>query len=56
MRVLIVAPHHDDEVFGPGATIPKYARQGHEVHVLVMATGDDLFRPGSDQTHQGRVV
>jgi LmbE family N-acetylglucosaminyl deacetylase len=43
MRVLIVAPHHDDEVFGPGATIPKYAKHGHEVHVLVMATGDDLF-------------
>lgn len=33
MRVLIFAPHNDDEVLGVGGTIAKYARQGHDVFV-----------------------
>ena len=33
MRVLVFAPHNDDEVLGVGGTIAKYARQGHEVYV-----------------------
>lgn len=33
MRILIFAPHNDDEVLGAGGTIAKYARQGHEVFV-----------------------
>lgn len=33
MRVLVFAPHNDDEVLGVGGTIAKYARQGHEVFV-----------------------
>jgi len=33
MRVLVFAPHNDDEVLGVGGTIAKYAQQGHEVYV-----------------------
>ncbi len=33
MRILIFAPHNDDEVLGAGGTIAKLARQGHEVYV-----------------------
>lgn len=33
MRVLVFAPHNDDEVLGVGGTIAKYAKQGHEVFV-----------------------
>ena len=33
MRVLVFAPHNDDEVLGVGGTIAKYAREGHEVFV-----------------------
>ena len=33
MRVLVFAPHNDDEVLGVGGTIAKYARQGHEVYI-----------------------
>ena len=33
MRVLVFAPHNDDEVLGVGGTIAKYARDGHEVFV-----------------------
>ncbi len=33
MRILVFAPHNDDEVLGVGGTIAKYAKQGHEVFV-----------------------
>lgn len=45
MRILVVAPHPDDEVFGCGGTIAKYSKAGHEVHVLIVTKGDDLFDP-----------
>lgn len=35
-RVLVVAPHADDETLGVGATIARYASSGHEVTVAVM--------------------
>ena len=33
MRILVFAPHNDDEVLGVGGTIAKYAKQGHEVFI-----------------------
>ena len=33
MRILVFAPHNDDEVLGVGGTIAKYAKQGHEVYI-----------------------
>lgn len=39
MKVLVVAPHADDEVLGVGGTIAKYIDEGHEVYVCVMTTG-----------------
>jgi len=42
-RILVVAPHPDDEVYGCGGTIAKYSRRGHQVHVLIVTKGDDLF-------------
>ena len=33
MRVLVFAPHNDDEVLGVGGTIAKFAQAGHEVIV-----------------------
>ena len=33
MRVLVFAPHNDDEVLGVGGTIAKYVKQGQEVFV-----------------------
>lgn len=36
-RVLIVAPHPDDETLGAGGTAAKYAADGHEVTVLVVS-------------------
>lgn len=36
-RVLIIAPHPDDETLGAGGTAAKYVSQGHEVAVLVVS-------------------
>lgn len=33
MRVLVFAPHNDDEVLGVGGTIAKLSIQGHEIFV-----------------------
>ena len=36
-RILVVAPHPDDETLGAGGTIAKFSQQGHEVSVLVVS-------------------
>lgn len=39
MRILVIAAHPDDEVYGMGGTIAKLSSQGHEVHVLIVTDG-----------------
>ena len=41
MRILVVAPHADDEVLGVGATMARYAAEGHDVIVAVMTGHGD---------------
>jgi len=36
-KILIVAPHPDDEILGVGGTMAKLTSQGHEVNVLVVS-------------------
>jgi LmbE family N-acetylglucosaminyl deacetylase len=36
-RILVVAPHPDDETLGVGGTIAKFAAQGDEVFVLMVS-------------------
>ena len=36
-KILIVAPHPDDEILGVGGTMAKLTSQGHEVIVLVVS-------------------
>lgn len=44
MKVLIIAPHPDDEILGVGGTIAKRANDGHDVYVCVMTKGcEPLF-------------
>lgn len=38
-RLLGVFAHPDDETFGPGATLARYADEGVEVHVLTVTDG-----------------
>lgn len=36
-RILVVAPHPDDETLGAGGSIAKFVEQGHEVSILVVS-------------------
>lgn len=38
-RLLAVFAHPDDESFGPGATLARYAAEGVDVHVVTMTDG-----------------
>ena len=42
MKILVIAPHNDDEVLGVGGTIAKYASEGHEVIVCEVTSGDPV--------------
>jgi LmbE family N-acetylglucosaminyl deacetylase len=46
MRILAIGAHPDDIEIGCGGTLIKYARQGHEVFLLVMTDGSG----GGDST------
>ena len=39
MKVLVIAAHPDDEVYGMGGTIAKLSAEGHDVSVLIMTDG-----------------
>ena len=39
-RLLAVFAHPDDEAFGPGGTLAKYAGQGVEIHILCATRGE----------------
>jgi len=39
-RVLLVAPHADDDVLGCGGTVSLHAAQGDPVHVLIVFSGE----------------
>ena len=39
LKILIIAAHPDDETLGCGGSIAKWSKNGHEVHVLIMAEG-----------------
>lgn len=42
MKVLVFAPHNDDEVLGVGGTIAKYASEGHEIFVCEVTSGKNI--------------
>ena len=39
MKYLVIAAHPDDEILGCGGSMAKWCKDGHVVHVLIMAEG-----------------
>ena len=44
-RVLVIAPHADDEIIGLGGTLVKHINQGDEVYICVMTRGVEPLFP-----------
>ena len=36
MKILVVAPHPDDEVLGAGGTLLRYKSEGHSIAWLIV--------------------
>lgn len=43
-RILVVAPHPDDEALGAGGTMAKAHELGHEVSVVLLTSGDGFVQ------------
>lgn len=52
MKILVVAAHPDDEVYGMGGTIAKLADEGNEVHVLIVTDGSTTQYAGRPDLEQ----
>ena len=42
-KIVIIAPHPDDETLGCGGTIMKKISEGYEVHIVVLTDGRNAF-------------
>ena len=52
--LLVIFAHPDDESFGPGSTLAKYARQGVQVHYLCATRGEaGTVEPGFLRPYTG---
>lgn len=49
MKYLIIAAHPDDEVLGCGGSMAKWAKDGHDVDVLIMAEGSTSRNKNRDR-------
>jgi len=38
-KILVIAPHADDEVLGVGGTMARFAAEGAEVYVVIATQG-----------------
>lgn len=54
MRVVVIAPHNDDEVLGVGGTMAKMAKKGHEVIVCEVTAGDLKDKMVQQQKQEAR--
>jgi len=43
-KIIVIAPHPDDEILGVGGSIARFVNEGNEVHVVIVTKGtEDLF-------------
>ena len=56
MNVLVVAPHADDEVLGPGGTIAKHIESGDSVSVVIVADRKKICLEQRIQAEEARKI
>ena len=56
MRILVFAPHNDDEVLGAGGTVAKYAKQGHEIYIGEVTSWLENMDSANQLQHQARAA
>lgn len=44
MKIIIFAPHPDDECYGAGGSILKWLEEGHDVHIIWLTDGRAGYR------------
>lgn len=42
-KILVFCAHSDDQIFGPGATLIKYAKKGHEISTYIFSYGESAL-------------
>ena len=38
--ILVIVAHSDDQIFGPGGTLAKYAAEGKDIHTIIFSYGE----------------
>lgn len=46
MKILVIAPHADDEVLGVGGTIGRFVSEGHQVDTCIVTSGHSSMYTG----------
>jgi len=41
--ILVFCAHSDDQIFGPGATLAKYSKQGKKIHTIIFSYGEQAL-------------
>ncbi|MHB8758007.1 MAG: PIG-L deacetylase family protein [Bacillota bacterium] len=55
-RIMVLAPHSDDEALGPGGFIAEAVRRGDDVRVVLATNGDGFRYAVEDEYHRLRLT
>lgn len=48
MKIVILEPHPDDLLFGPGPIVLDWVNEGHEIHIITVTDGRACYREAQD--------
>ena len=48
MKIVVFAPHPDDEIYGCGGSILKWMEEGHDVHIVYVTDNRVLITWGKE--------